>query len=102
MRSNTSSMGNTVGHAIGTIIKMQQCVRIRLRTVRHVVGDKMLEIPDSLNERDKQAVLDASSRPEFEPERRKLVEVDWDCLAIANTALKYERYRSRELSTVTG
>lgn len=32
-------------------IKMQQHVWIRLRAVRHVVDDKMLEIPDSLNER---------------------------------------------------
>jgi len=66
-------------------------VRIRLRIVRHVVGDKMLEIPDSLNEHDKQAALDASSG--FAPQRR----TGSDCLAIANTVLKYERYRSREL-----
>lgn len=43
--------GNTIDRAIGITIKMQQRVWIRLRTVRHVVGDKMFEIPDSLNER---------------------------------------------------
>lgn len=46
--SNDSSTGE-YGHAIGTTIKMQQRVRIRLRTVRHIAGDKMLEISDSLN-----------------------------------------------------
>lgn len=54
---------------------MQQRVRIRLRTVRRVVGDKTLEIPDSLNgaRHDKQEALDAPFGLEFTPVRRALV-----------------------------
>lgn len=61
------------GYTIGITIKMQQRVRIRLRTVRYVVGDKMFEIPDSLNKRGTTNKRH-SFGPGFAPERRTFVE----------------------------
>lgn len=71
MRSDASStgFGNTVARAIGTAIKMQQRVRIRLRTLRHVVRDKMLEIPDSLNEHGTTNKRHSTHRPDLDSRR---------------------------------